>query len=375
MGINKYSFLVLLVIFVFISLETHTLAAKKPYAVYFGAHLHGPEPTSEDYDRAEANHHRFLASFLGSKEKAKEAMIYSNTKHINAFTAMLEPQEAKQISKDLSVVSFFGCNIVNYQTTRTWEFLGMEKHGEIPPDSLWKKSLGEDIIIANVDSGVDPSSESFNDDGIGPIPSKWKGRCGDNDDDGSSCNRKLLSMRKFYRGYEMVFNKTFDRTSKDKFSHGTHTLSTAGGRFVNVNYTGFSNKIAKGGAPNARVASYKAIFGAGIQACDEIAAIDEAIHDGVDVLSLSLGSNFPMNYTEDGLAISTLHAVKKGIVSVMAAGNGGPNVYPVTNLFPWVITVGASTIDRTFTAYVELGNKQRLKVCMHDDDNGAGQSN
>ncbi|KAF5206049.1 Subtilisin-like protease SBT5.3 [Thalictrum thalictroides] len=121
------------------------------------------------------------------------------------------------------------------------------------------------------------------------VPSKWKGRCGDDDDD----------------------------TSVDKFSHGTHTLSKAGGRFVNVNYTDFSNKIVKGGAPNARVASYKAIFGAGIEASDEIAAIDEVIHDGVDVLSLSLGSNFPMNYTEDGLAISTLHAVKKGIVSVM----------------------------------------------------------
>ncbi|PIA61277.1 hypothetical protein AQUCO_00300662v1 [Aquilegia coerulea] len=300
-----------------------------------------------------------------SKEKAKEAMIYSHTKHINAFSAMLEPQEAKNMSKHADVSSLFECNTLKSHTTRTWEFLGMEKDGVVPPDSIWKKSMGEDIIIANMDTGVDPSSESFKDDGMGPIPSKWKGHCGDNDNDGSSCNRKLISMRKFYRGYEVALNKTLDKkylTSMDIDSHGTHTLSTAGGGFVSVNYTGFSNKTAKGGAPNARVASYKVLFGLGIQGCDELAALDEAIHDGVDVLSLSLGSDEATKYFEDGLAIGTLHALKKGIVSVMAASNSGPNESTVTNVAPWVITVGASTIDRTFTTYVELGNKQRLKV-------------
>ncbi|PIA61278.1 hypothetical protein AQUCO_00300663v1, partial [Aquilegia coerulea] len=336
----------------------------QPYAVYFGAHSHGPEPTSVDYARAEAKHYKFLESFLGGKEKAKEAMIYSHTKHINAFSAMLEPQEAKNMSKHADVSSLFECNTLKSHTTRTWEFLGMEKDGVVPPDSIWKKSMGEDIIIANMDTGVDPSSESFKDDGMGPIPSKWKGHCGDNDNDGSSCNRKLISMRKFYRGYEVVSNMTFDKkyvTSTDKASHGTHTLSTAGGRFVNVNYTGLSNKTAKGGAPNARVASYKVLFGRAVQTCDELAAFDEAIHDGVDVLSLSLASDDAIMYFGDGQAIGALHALKKGIVSVMAASNSGPDESTVTNLAPWVITVGASTINRTFTTYVELGNKQRLK--------------
>ena len=39
-------------------------------------------------------------------------------------------------------------------TTRSWNFLGLEADGMVPPYSLWKKArYGEDVIIGNLDTG------------------------------------------------------------------------------------------------------------------------------------------------------------------------------------------------------------------------------
>ncbi|KAF5175072.1 Subtilisin-like protease, partial [Thalictrum thalictroides] len=289
-------------------------------------------------------------------EKAKKAMIYSHTKHINAFSAMLEPEEAKEISKQDTILSVFKCQGLQMHTIKAWRTLGLEKEdGLVPSDSLWNKTnFGQDIIIANMDSGVDPSSRSFQDDGMGPIPSKWKGHC----DEGSSCNRKLISRRMFVEAFIKTFGEDYRYSNlTDLVGHGTHTLSTAGGRFVpGINLKGVNGTV-KGGAPNARLASYKIT----LLSCDVLAALDEAIHDGVDVVSISMGEkdNLDGQYSA-GVAIGTLHAVKKGIVTVMCAGNYGPQEGCVQNLPPWVITVGASQ-DRKITVNVELGNKQMIK--------------
>ncbi|KAL3652802.1 hypothetical protein CASFOL_002483 [Castilleja foliolosa] len=77
-----------------------------------------------------------------------------------------------------------------------------------------------------------------------------------------------------------------------------------------------------------------------------------AIHDRVDVLSVSLGGS-PRPLDEDSIAIGSFHAVRKGIVVVCSAGNSGPNSSTVLNNAPWQITVGASTMDRQFPSYGE----------------------
>ncbi|KAL5718210.1 hypothetical protein ACHQM5_011139 [Ranunculus cassubicifolius] len=398
MGINKLHALLLALFFAFSSLETPTFAKKKSYVVYLGDHSHGPEPTSHDFDRAENSHHEFLGSFMGCKEKAKKAMVYSHKKKINAFSAMLDPKEAEKISKHKDVISVFEGKRPQLHTTNSWEFLGMENHGELPTNSVWKKweflgiekhgdnpsetmweksEFGEDIIIANLDTGVYPESPMFRDEGMGRIPEKWKGRCKnieDIDDDGVVCNKKLLSMRSFYKSMLQTWgeelrdaNVTFH--PKDESGHGTHTLSTAGGRFTTVNSFGYKNGTAKGGSPNARVASYKVMFdNMPNEVCsddaDIVEAHDEAIHDGVDVLSVSAGSgdNGDDNqYFQNGFAIGSFHATREGVVVVASAGNLGPREGLLDNVWPWVITVGASTIDRKFSASVYLGDNQQLK--------------
>ncbi|KAL5771778.1 hypothetical protein ACOSP7_015932 [Xanthoceras sorbifolium] len=343
-------------------------AIKKSYVVYLGSHAHEPDVSTADLDRVTETHHEFLGSFLGSTDKARDSIFYSYKRHINGFAAILEDEEAAQISKHPNVVSVFLNQGRKLHTTHSWDFMLLEKNGIVHHNSVWKKArFGEDTIIGNLDTGVWPESESFSDQGFGPVPSRWKGMCDNDTTAGVPCNRKLIGARYFYRGYEAYAKKmNFSHNSaRDYDGHGTHTLSTAAGNFVpGASVFGSGNGTAKGGSPMARVASYKVcwppINGSECFDADILEAFDMAIHDGVDILSVSLGGD-PSDYFDDGLSIGAFHAVKHGIVVVCSAGNSGPTPGTVSNVSPWMITVGASTLDREFQAFVELRNGQRFK--------------
>lgn len=343
--------------------QTPAFAAKKSYVVYLGSHSHGPDASLADLSRVTESHHEFLGSFLGSRDDAEEAIFYSYTRHINGFAATLEDEVAAQIAKHPRVVSVFLNQGKKLHTTRSWEFLGLEQDGVIPSESIWKKArFGEDIIIGNLDTGAWPESKSFSDQGLGPIPPKWKGICQNDKDPHFRCNRKLIGARYFNKGLAAVagpLNASFD-TPRDNYGHGSHTLSTAGGNFVaGASVYGYGRGTAKGGSPKARVAAYKVCW-PGCFDADILAGFDAAIHDGVDVLSVSLG-DYPSPLFKNSNAIGSFHAVKNGIVVVCSAGNSGPSDGTVVNISPWVITVAASTMDRDFSNYVVIGDHRRFK--------------
>ncbi|CAN0877769.1 Subtilisin-like protease SBT1.5 [Linum grandiflorum] len=108
-------------------------------------------------------------------------------------------------------------------------------------------------------------------------------------------------------------------------------------------------------APKARLAVYKVCWTAGCYDSDILAAFDAAVADGVDVISLSVGG-VVVPYYLDAIAIGAFGAVDRGIFVSASAGNGGPGGLTVTNVSPWVATVGAGTLDRDFPADVKLGN-------------------
>ena len=59
------------------------------------------------------------------------------------------------MAENPKVVSVFVNKGHELQTTRSWEFLGLESNGVVAKDSLWEKArYGEDVIIANLDTGT-----------------------------------------------------------------------------------------------------------------------------------------------------------------------------------------------------------------------------
>ncbi|XP_028954318.1 subtilisin-like protease SBT3.4 isoform X3 [Malus domestica] len=141
-------------------------------------------------------------------------------------------------------------------------------------------------------------------------------------------------------------------------------LDTAGSFVANISYKGLGLGTIRGGAPKARLAIYKVcwnVLGGKCSTADMLKAFDEAIHDGVDVLSLSIGHPIPLFSDvdeRDGIATGSFHAVAKGITVVCGAGNNGPSAQTVSNTAPWIITVAASTMDREFPTSITLGNNK-----------------
>lgn len=127
----------------------------------------------------------------------------------------------------------------------------------------------------------------------------------------------------------------------------------------NVSLLGNANGTAAGMAPLAHLAIYKVCFGEDCANSDILAGLDAAVEDGVDVLSLSIGE-FNTNLYEDTIAIASFGAMQKGIFISCAAANSGPFNSTLSNEAPWILTVGASSIDRSIRATVRLGDGEQF---------------
>ncbi|CAN0840896.1 Subtilisin-like protease SBT5.4 [Linum grandiflorum] len=373
---SNISFLLLFVLLLqpFWPISTVSAGAnKKSYVVYLGRHSQQKSGRNPVFSADQMSHSylQLLGSCLLSKEKAKEAIFYSYSSHINGFAAMLEDEEVAMLSSHPGVVSILPNKEHHLHTTRTWAFMGLEDStGTVSDDSIWKHAnFGQDVIIANLDTGVWPESPSFNCTVSEAIPSRWKGQCDTNN--GFKCNSKLIGARYFNKGFSAGKGyklSASEDTARDSDGHGSHTLSTAAGCLVpGANLLGSANGTAKGGSPKAWVATYKVCW-PGCYEADILAAFDAAIQDGVDVLSLSLGSYLPQEYSSDSIAIGSFHAARNGISVVCSAGNSGPLASSVTNVSPWILTVAASTVDRQFQSNVTLGNGLQFKGLSYNSN-------
>ena len=172
---------------------------------------------------------------------------------------------------------------------------------------------------------------------------------------------KIIGAR-YYRS-DATFSPEDLQNPRDSEGHGTHTASTAAGGLVSTaNLSGFGLGTARGGVPSARIAVYKICWSDGCSDADILAAFDDAIADGVDIISLSVGGSTARNYFNDSIAIGAFHAMKNGILTSNSAGNDGPDFASITNFSPWSLSVAASTIDRKFSTKVQLGDNNVYEV-------------
>ncbi|GJP39666.1 hypothetical protein CLOM_g24014 [Closterium sp. NIES-68] len=365
-------------------------------------------------------HVKAFAELLGKAQKAiaekagilPNSMLYSYTYLSNGFAAKLTPAQANQLRKDSAVAEVRQSLPVRPAgqvsspagasssaaggTTPTAAGTGtvagkpaaggaggaktgsVQQGGLKMPQELWvanggELSAGEDVVVGVIDSGIWPEHPSFSDtnssNAYGPPPSTWQGKC-DTTEDFPACNDKVIGARFFINSFDQSgrqLNTARDfRSPRDVDGHGSWCAGAAAGN-SNVPVMSSSGKrfgTVSGMAPRARIAVYKAFWlqkdGSLIaEQADIEAAVNQAVADGVDVLSMSFVSDVQTSYFDDRIF---LRANQVGVVPVLAAGNSGPPPGDSTyrtlyNYSPFYLTVGASTLAQRYQTQITLGNK------------------
>jgi hypothetical protein len=305
--------------------------------------------------------------------------IYDYRYSFNGFAAELSSAQAEALRSVPGVVTVDKDEMVEADTSSTPTFLGLDA-----PGGLWDLlggvgRAGEDVIIGVVDSGIWPEHLSFSDrTGLNGNATKdgklsyqqipgWHGKCVPGEAfTASDCNQKLIGAQYYNAGWGgnagIETERPWEFTSpRDYNGHGSHTASTAGGNH-GVPATGAAAVLGSisGMAPRARVAAYKALWStedaslASGFTSDLVAAIDQAVADGVDVINYSI-SGTQTNFL-DPVQVSFLFAARAGVFVACSAGNSGPTTATVAHPGPWLTTVAAGTHNRNGAGSVTLGD-------------------
>ncbi|KAK7388136.1 hypothetical protein VNO78_22942 [Psophocarpus tetragonolobus] len=352
----------------------------QPIISYTGG-IDGFEATAVESDEEIDTTSELVTSYARHLEKRHDMLLgllfkqgtyqklYSYRHLINGFAVHISPEQAETLRRAPGVKSVERDWKVRRLTTHTPQFLGL-------PTGVWPTGggydrAGEDIVIGFVDSGIYPHHPSFatHTEPYGPVP-KYKGKCeADPDTKRSYCNGKIVGAQHFAHAAIAAgaFNPSIDFASPlDGDGHGSHTASiAAGNNGIPVRMHGHEFGRASGMAPRARIAVYKALYRLfGGYVADVVAAIDQAVFDGVDILSLSVGPDSPPAATKttflNPFDATLLGAVKAGVFVAQAAGNGGPFPKTLVSYSPWITSVAAAIDDRRYKNHLVLGNGKTL---------------
>ncbi|MCT8865824.1 S8 family serine peptidase [Shewanella xiamenensis] len=260
------------------------------------------------------------------------------------------------------------------------------------------KAMGEGVVVAIIDSGINSDHASFADiggdgyDHTNPLGQGiYIGDC--KTDFASMCNDKLIGVRSYPEitdiyDDEKIFGATPPaKNGEDYGGHGSHVASTAAGNILlDVPYvdgevgklegdgiaSGLKFAQISGVAPHANIIAYQICrpgdAGDKYSGCPTVPilkAIDDAIKDGVDVINFSIsGGGNPWNSaTEQGF----LAARNAGIFAAVAAGNTRPatatsaaitqSPYSTPKNAPWYTSVANSTHNREVVRELEFNGK------------------
>jgi subtilisin family serine protease len=347
--------------------------ADEPVASYTGykAGYAATRPAAGKHINPNAASVKRWQTYLTSKHDAALAKvgatkIYDYTTTNNGVAVRLSAAQAEKLSNVPGVVRLERDQLAHPDTTLTPHFLGLDAQ-----DGIWDQlpgtnaQSGAGIVVGVIDTGIWPENPSFAGNTGIPVPADWHGKCqGGQQFPDTTCNDKVIGARYYFAGYgKQNIAKANYTSARDFEGHGSHTSSTAAGNYgVPVTIDGNAIGTASGMAPGAKIAVYKVCWTgkttpAGCFNSDSVAAINDAILDGVDVLNYSIGGTTESNAL-DSVAQAFRAAQNAGVFVANSAGNSGPGASTLDHPAPWVTTVAAATFRRAF-AVVELGNGAR----------------
>lgn len=382
---------------------TPGLAATKPQA---GKKLDTKKPAVRQY---EAHLEKKQAEVAGQQNVSMKRQF---TSAVNGFSANLTSDQAIKLAKspDVLVVAPDTENAPDYSSTDFLKLSGA--NGTWNTKFGGQSAAGKGVVVGVIDTGYTPGSAFFAGDQVKPlvgdpvvgVPYRtddgkiamlksdgdtFVGECQKGvgtgaDFDGSACNSKVLSAHYFaddFLNYVTPENRSpLEKISPvDVASHGTHTASTAAGNAnVETFVDGRSFGLTSGMAPAAKLSIYKVCWEdtnpntGGCYSSASVAAIDQAIQDGVDVLNYSISGS--TTTTTDPVSMAFLSAASAGIFVAASAGNSGPTASTVNHGAPWLTTVAASSFSQELQGTIEFadGAKYRGASIMNREVKGAG---
>ncbi|ERN08664.1 hypothetical protein AMTR_s00017p00214850 [Amborella trichopoda] len=300
-----------------------------PYIVHINmSGMRAPFSTHEHW-------YESLLSSIGSPCGKSPLLLYVYRHVIKGFSAMLSGSHHQQLqAMPAHLASYPDSYGMLHTTTRTPSFLGLDKQA-----GLWPVGkFGDNTIIGIIDTDIWPESESFDDKGMPPVP------------ESKGLKERGINISDIY---------DYD-SQRDFMGHGTHTVSTAAGSAVcGADYFGYARETAVGMAPMARLAMYKLLWATDTfesAATDVLAGMDQAIEDGMDLTSLSLG--FPQSpFFDNVIALGAFAATEQGIFVSCFAGNSGPDA--CTIFYPKSILIFYDSF------YYSKGNTSK-EICSYN---------
>ncbi|MGW0582165.1 S8 family serine peptidase [Streptomyces sp. NPDC002920] len=327
---------------------------------------------------------------VAQKVGAKVSRHYAVT--LNTFAAELTAAQVLRLAVTKGVTSVTPDRLYKVADDKnSTDFLGLSGRSGLWAALGGTARAGRGVVIGDIDTGIWPESASF------AAPALKKSRPPASDRyrpylrgtttvmrkaDGSTftgacetgaqftaadCNRKIVSARSFGDGWRAVVpesNRADYASPRDGLGHGTHTAATAAGDAnVRAVVAGRDYGTVSGVAPGAAIAVYKALWESkdgsqsGGLSSDIVAAIDQAVADGVDVINYSVGS---LLEDSPGSPVQTAfrNAAAAGVFVSTSGGNAGPDASTLSNTSPWTTTVAAGTVA-PYKGTVVLGNGER----------------
>ncbi|MPZ26364.1 MAG: S8 family serine peptidase, partial [Micromonosporaceae bacterium] len=333
--------------------QTDGLPATSP-AVTGAPELDAEAPASVAYlDHLDGAQDRFVGSMEDTLDRPVDVPFrYQNV--LNGMAVTVGAAEAARLAELPGVASVTPDTERELATDTSHSLIGSPSFwdGQTGPDLATR---GEDVVVGVIDTGVNASHPSFAEvspgDGFvheNPFGSgNFVGACDPADPNHQPvCNDKLIGA------YNLNPTGPNFPNVLDQNDHGSHTASTTAGNVHDATFTVGQTELTRtvqGVAPRANVISYL-ICDPQCPTSSAIAAVNQAILDGVDVLNYSIsGTDNPW---VDAVDLAFLDAFEAGIFVAASAGNDGPNTVAKTG--PWNASVAASTHQRVFAHQVSV---------------------